>query len=96
MFNKPPEKNICFAILQKLLKGEKAAKKLIIICSNSLEAYQVSGCVEIIVDYIKTKCDKQTICKIDDMQDFFMSLMINQPKERPSDRKKTIMIRGKF
>jgi hypothetical protein len=96
LFNKPPEKQLCFAILQKLLKGEKTAKKLSIICSHSLEAYQVAGCVEIIVDYIKTKCEKQTICKIDDMQQFLMSLMLNQPRERPSDRKKTIMIRGKF
>ena len=96
LFNKPPEKQLCFAILQKLLKGEKTPKKLSIICSHSLEAYQVSGCVEIIVDYIKTKCEKQTICKIDNMQDFLMSLMLNQPRERPSDRKKTIMIRGKL
>ena len=96
LFNKPPEKQLCFAIVQSLLEGQKVQKKLSIICSHSLEAYQVSGCVEIIVDYIKTKCGKQNICKIDDMQDFFMSLMLNQPKERNSDRKKTIIIRGKF
>ena len=96
LFNKPPEKQLCFAIIQKLLEGQKAPKKLTIICSHSLEAYQVSGCVEIIVDYIKTKCGYQNICKIDDMQNFFMSLMLNQPKEKRGDRKKTIMLRGKF
>ena len=96
LFNKPPEKQLCFAILQKLLEGQKDPKKLIIICSHPLETYQVKGCVEIIVDYVKTKCDKQNICKIENMQDFFMSLMLNQPRERPKDRKKTVMIRAKF
>ena len=96
LFNKPPEKQLCFAIVQSLLEGQKVPKKLSIICSHSLEAYQVSGCVEIIVDYIRTKCGKQNICKIDDMQDFFMSLMQNQPRDKTNNRKKTIMIRGKF
>ena len=96
LFNKPPEKQLCFAIIQNLLEGQKVPKKLVIICSHPLEAYQVKGCVEIIVDYVKTKCDKQNICKIENMKDFFMSLMLNQPREKPNDRKKTVMIRAKF
>ena len=96
LFNKPPEKEICFAIMQSLQEGQKNPKKLIIICSNPIECYQISGCSEIIIDYIKTKCEKQYACKIDDMKNFFMSLMIDQPKEAPSNRKKTILMRGKF
>ena len=96
LLNKPPEKEICFAIVQNLLEGQKNQKKLIIICSNPIECYQLSGCSEIIIDYIKTKCEKQYTCKIDDMQSFFMSLMMDQPKETPSNRKRTILMRGKF
>ena len=93
LFNKPPEKPLCFAIVQALLMGQKAAKKLVIICSSQFEAYQLSGCVEIIVDYIKTKCEKQTICKIDNMQEFFMSLMMEQPKKASNRKRTTIMAR---
>ena len=96
LHTKPPEKQLCFAILQNLLEGQKAPKKLIIICSNPIECYQISGCVEIIVDYIKTKCEKQHVCKIDDMQSLFLSIMQNQPQETPSKRKRTILLRGKF
>jgi hypothetical protein len=96
LHNKPPEKELCFAIIQNLLEGQKNPKKLIIICSNPIESYQISGCSEIIIDYIKTKCEKQYTCKIDDLQSFFMSLMLDQPKEAPSHRKKTILMRGKF
>ena len=96
LFNKPPEKQICFAILQSLLEGQKAPKKLSIICSSPIEAYQISGCVEIVIDYIKTKCNKQNICKIENMEEFFMSLMLNQPREKPGERKRTLLIRGKF
>jgi hypothetical protein len=96
LHNKPPEKELCFAIIQNLLEGQKYPKKLIIICSNPIESYQISGCSEIIIDYIKTKCEKQYTCKIDDLQSFFMSLMLDQPKEAPSHRKKTILMRGKF
>ena len=96
LFNKPPEKQICFAILQSLLEGQKAPKKLSIICSSPVEAYQLSGCIEIVIDYIKTKCNKQNICKIENMEEFFMSLMLNQPREKPNQRKRTVLIRGKF
>ena len=96
LFNKPPEKQLCFAIVQNLLEGQKNPKKLIIICSSNLEAYQISGCVEIIVDYIKAKCDKKNVCKIDDMKQFFLSLLENQPRERTNTRKRTLMLRGKF
>ena len=82
--------------MQSLQEGQKNPKKLIIICSNPIECYQISGCSEIIIDYIKTKCEKQYACKIDDMKNFFMSLMIDQPKEAPSNRKKTILMRSKF
>ena len=96
LFNRPPEKALCFAIIQNLLQGQKVPKKIIVVCANTLEVYQVCGCVEIIVDYIKTKCDKQNICQIEDMKEFFISLMMNQPKERTNTRKKTLMIRGKI
>ena len=95
LFNKPPEKQLCFAIEQTLLKGQKSPKKLVIICSHPMEAYQIWGCVEIIVDYVKTKCHKPNTCKVDDMNGFFLQLMINQPKERTADyRKRTVMLRG--
>jgi len=96
LFNRPPEKALCFAIIQNLLQGQKVPKKIIVVCANTLEVYQVCGCVEIIVDYIKTKCDKQNICQIEDMKEFFISLMMNQPKERTNTRKKTLMIRGRI
>ena len=98
LFNKPPEKPLCFSIVQPLIAGQKTPKRMVVICSSPLEAYQLSGCIEIIVDYIKTKCGKQNICQIEDMKDFFMSLTINQQKERPGHRKRTIMpamLRGK-
>ena len=96
LHNKPPEREVCFAIVQNLLEGQKIPKKLIIICSNTIECFQLSGCSEIIIDYIKTKCEKQYTCKIEDLQSFFTSLMLNQPKENPSHRKRTILMRGKF
>ena len=60
-----------------------------------MEAYQTWGCVEIIVDYVKTKLGKHNVCKIEDMNDFFMQVMVNQPREKPAEyRKRTLMLRG--
>ena len=95
LFNKPPEKQLCFAIVQSLIQGQKSPKKLIIVCSHPMEAYQTWGCVEIIVDYVKTKLGKHNVCKIEDMNDFFMQVMVNQPREKPAEyRKRTLMLRG--
>ena len=94
--NKLPEKHLCFAIVQGAEEKEKASKKLIIICNNDMEAYLASGCVEILTDFVKVKCDKKTICKIDDTQKFCLSLMANQPKENVRRRVTTVVRRGKI
>ena len=94
LFNKPPEKELCLAVIQELLEGQKNPKKIIIICSHPFETYNIWGCIEIIVDYIKIRFEKPNICNIDNLETFFNSIMQNQPKKQNSDRKRTIIIRG--
>ena len=94
LFNKAPEKQLCFAVEQELIEGQKAPKVLVIICNNNIEAEVIWGCVEIIVDYIKKKCGKDYKFKIEDYKKFFEDIQFNQLSSKNFDRKKSVVIRN--
>ena len=87
---KPPDKQLCFAIEQELIEGQKEPKILVIICSNHSEENKLWGYVEIIVDYIKRECGKEYKFKIDNYKKFFDDIKI----ERKLTERKALTFRG--
>ena len=96
VINKPPDKQLCLAIEQELIQGQKAPKTLAIVCFNNDEANLIWGCVELIVDYIKNKCGKSYKCKIDDFKAFFKDIMWEQLNSKNFDVKKTVFLKSKM
>ena len=96
VINKPPDKQLCFAIEQELIQGQKNPKTLAIVCFNNDEANLMWGCVELIVDYIKNKCWKSYRCKIDDFKAFFKDIMWEQVNSKNFDVKKTVFLKSKM
>ena len=96
VINKPPEKQLCLAIEQDLIEGQKAPKTLALVCFNNDEANLIWGCVEIIVDYIKNKCGKEHKCKIDDFKEFFKDVIWEQLNSKTFDIKKTVFLKSKM
>ena len=96
VINKAPDKQLCFAIEQELIKGQKTPKTLAIVCFNNDEANLIWGCVELIVDYIKNKCWKSYSCKIKDFKEFFKDIMWEQLNSKNFDIKKTVFLKSKM
>ena len=58
VFSKPPDKALCFSIIQQKLEGEKKEKSLNIICANEKECEKIFGAFEIGIYFSKIKVGK--------------------------------------
>ena len=74
IFSKPPDKNLCFSVIQEKKEGEKQGKSLNIICSSEKECDKMFGCFEIGVYYAKSKCGKAEKGKLCERNRFLYSL----------------------
>ena len=73
IFSKPPDKNLCFSIIQMKQSGEKNAKSLNIVCSNEKECEKIYGCFEVGIYYAKSKCGKAERGKLCERNRFLYS-----------------------
>ena len=74
VFSKPPDKNLCFSIIQEKTEGEKNAKSLNIICNSEKECDKIYGCFEVGIYYTKSKCGKAEKGKLCERNRFLYSL----------------------
>ena len=74
LFSKPPDKNLCFSIIQQKMDGDKTAKSLNIICNSDKECDKIFGCFEVGIYYAKAKCGKAERGKLCERNRFLYSL----------------------
>ena len=74
VFSKPPDKNLCFSVIQEKKEGEKKAKSLNIICNSDKECDKIYGCFEVGIYYTKSKCGKAEKGKLCERNRFLYSL----------------------
>ena len=58
VFSKPPDKALCFSIIQQKLEGEKKEKSLNIICGSEKDCEKIFGAFEVGIYFAKIKCGK--------------------------------------
>ena len=73
IFSKPPDKNLCFSIIQQKMEGEKNPKSLNIVCSSDKECDKIYGCFEVGIYYAKAKCGKAEKGKLCERNRFLYS-----------------------
>ena len=74
LFSKPPDKNLCFSIIQQKMDGDKTAKSLNIICNSDKECDKIFGSFEVGIYYAKAKCGKAERGKLCERNRFLYSL----------------------
>ena len=75
LFGKPPDKSLCFSIIQQKQEGEKKPKSLNIICTSEKEADKIYGAFEVGIYYAKSKCGKEEKGKMCERNKFIYSLV---------------------
>ena len=58
VFSKPPDKSLCFSVIQEKLDEEMKEKSLNIICTNEKECNKIFSAFEIGIRIAKSKCGK--------------------------------------
>ena len=59
VFSKPPDKSLCFSVIQEKLDEEMKEKSLNIICTNEKECNKIFSAFEIGIRIAKSKCGKE-------------------------------------
>jgi hypothetical protein len=74
VFSKPPDKALCFSIIQDKLENEKKERSLNVICSNDKECEKIFGAIELGIYFAKTKCGKAKRGEFNEQNSYLASM----------------------